>query len=281
MTGVGSTRIRHCGATGGFSLSSSAVVEGCTARSNTGIGIGTVNTAIDEGSVITGCTAIENTSDGIRIRGASTITGCIASNNVHNGILMDVASGGNGVTVIGSTASGNGMDGIKIDAGPCTILDCTAMDNDSGIHVGSNATGTITRCTASDNGIFGIHIEGTAHVSKCHLSSNVIVGIVIADHCTVLDNVCEGHAGVLGAGIDAPGARNRIEGNHVAGNLVGIRSSTAGSIDNLIIRNSATSNTTEYDISAVNSFGPIVDVSAASDISAVTGADHPWANFVH
>ena len=51
--------------------------------------------------------------------------------------------------------------------------------------------------------------------------------------------------------------------------------------DNLVIRNTACSNApgAEYSIDFGNAYGPIVNVTYAGDISTVTGADHPWANF--
>lgn len=39
--------------------------------------------------------------------------------------------------------------------------------------------------------------------------------------------------------------------------------------------------TAAYDIPAGNSYGPIIDATGAGDLSAVPGADHPWANFLY
>jgi len=50
---------------------------------------------------------------------------------------------------------------------------------------------------------------------------------------------------------------------------------------NLFLANCATDNGTAFDIGPGNSFGPIVDVVGAGDISAVPGTDHPGANFVY
>jgi len=79
-----------------------------------------------------------------------------------------------------------------------------------------------------------------------------------------------------GGGILINGTGSRVEGNTVAGTGVGFDVDGTG---NLVIRNSASGNTTDYDIAAGNAHGPIVDVGGAGDIGAVTGADHPWANF--
>ncbi len=74
---------------------------------------------------------------------------------------------------------------------------------------------------------------------------------------------------------------NRIEGNNVTTNDRGIHVSASG---NLVLRNSATSNTTNYVISANNGYGPIVNITA-SGTAAVTGnsatSTDPWANFAY
>ncbi|MHC4618134.1 MAG: hypothetical protein ACYTEQ_10320, partial [Planctomycetota bacterium] len=76
---------------------------------------------------------------------------------------------------------------------------------------------------------------------------------------------------------------NRIEGNNVTDNDRGI---DVDDSNNIIIKNTASGNTgrggspsAHYDIAANNSYGPIINVSGVGDISATTGADHPWANF--
>jgi parallel beta-helix repeat protein len=58
-----------------------------------------------------------------------------------------------------------------------------------------------------------------------------------------------------GAGVFVTGNGNRIEGNNVTFNDRGI---DVNSSANLIVRNSARSNTLEYDIAAGNAMGPIV-----------------------
>lgn len=79
-----------------------------------------------------------------------------------------------------------------------------------------------------------------------------------------------------GSCIRVIGDNNRIDSNHVSFCNVGIE--VTGS-DNLIVRNSATSNGTDYSIGAGNAYGPIVNVSGVGDITAVPNADHSWANF--
>jgi len=48
--------------------------------------------------------------------------------------------------------------------------------------------------------------------------------------------------------------------------------------NNLIVGNRVSGATAPYNIAAGNAYGPIVDVSAAGDVSAIANADHPLAN---
>ena len=59
---------------------------------------------------------------------------------------------------------------------------------------------------------------------------------------------------------------------------------------NMILKNTASGNTTNYDIAADNRYGQIVDLTATGVSPAVTGSSatgtlsvttHPWANFSH
>jgi parallel beta-helix repeat protein len=86
-----------------------------------------------------------------------------------------------------------------------------------------------------------------------------------------------------GAGINATGADNRIEGNHCTGADRGIEAAAAG---NIIIRNTCSGNTTDWVIAASNVFGPIIDrrtpgSAAVSGFSAAgsMGSTDPNANF--
>jgi parallel beta-helix repeat protein len=73
-----------------------------------------------------------------------------------------------------------------------------------------------------------------------------------------------------GSGIYTNDSRVRIEGNHVTSNAIGIEVESGG---NLIIKNSATQNTTNYDISNGNHYGEII-----TSPGVITSCN-PWANF--
>ena len=93
-------------------------------------------------------------------------------------------------------------------------------------------------------------------------------GIRVSRRSYVLNNNVYGNApgSAVGAGIHAAETDNRIEGNNLIGNDVGIEVVSGG---NLIIKNSASGNTTNYDIVDGNHVGPIGSAATATS---------PWAN---
>lgn len=72
------------------------------------------------------------------------------------------------------------------------------------------------------------------------------------------------------------GSNNRIEGNNASGNDTGVEVVAA---ENLLIRNSASDNSTDYSIASGNSYGPTVNVEGVGDISGTPNGNHPLANF--
>jgi parallel beta-helix repeat protein len=103
-------------------------------------------------------------------------------------------------------------------------------------------------------------------------------GIYGSDGNRIMNNNCVGNGRLgVGAGIHVTSLRNVVVDNTVSQNDRGIDVDSTGSF---IGRNTATMNTTtNYDIAANNSYGPIVDVAGDGDISLVSKSDHPWANF--
>ena len=93
--------------------------------------------------------------------------------------------------------------------------------------------------------------------------------IKVGSNCLVLKNNCSGNGPLAAdaAGILATGTRNRIEGNNVTNNDRGI---DVNSANNVIVKNSAGGNTTEYDIVGGNKVG-------ATSTNPVTAG--PWDNF--
>jgi hypothetical protein len=244
------------------------------------------------------CTAHDNTVDGIRCGTGCLIIHCSASNNAGFGILASDDS-----TLQNCSATGNqGSAGISTGHG-CTLTHCTANSNTSagtfsfGILTGAGCT--LTGCTAEgntntnstsspDTGV-GISTGPRSTIQTCSASSNKGDGIrVFSDSIVVANNCARNGNGGDGAGVRAIAGNNRIESNNVTTNDRGIDAGTAAPspTGNLIIKNSARANTTNYAIAPSNRYGQIVDITATgapgvngSSAASTVATTDPWANF--
>lgn len=207
--------------------------------------------------------------DGIGINDTSVaslqVLGVRASNNGQTGIRT--ASGG---AVRDCVARENGLHGIHVE-------DSTAIERCSALMNASNGIVAyvqcrIENCLADGNSGNGINVFGASTVRRCDASQNGFDGIRVANGCSVLDNRSSenGTAGD-GAGVHAVGVHNRIEANHATGNDTGI--AVDSSNGNLVIRNSAVGNGTDFDLPPAASAGPVVVA------DAVTTNSNPHANF--
>jgi parallel beta-helix repeat protein len=202
------------------------------------------------------------------------VVSCSVSGNTASGILVSNGS------VIGCTARENGDDGIHLNSGGL-VQGCTVEDNtDDGIATGTGCT--ITQCKSSSNGGDGIDATTTASISECLAYANTLNGIEFSSDSRVVGNTCDsnGVGGGDGAGLHTTGSDSRVEANNVTDNDRGIDVDAAG---NLIIRNSASGNTSNYEIVANNKVGPIVLAPDSLAISGDTGgagvgSTNPWAN---
>ena len=174
-------------------------------------------------------------------QGPNLVSGVHAWNNVVNGIEVDVAS-----VVTECTANGNDADGIQVGLGSIVTRSTSRLNNLDGIR------GTTSRITIRDN----VSVQ------------NGNDGIQVSSESFVTGNTCgsNGFNAADGAAIHVTSVDNRIEGNHVTSSDRGIDVDAAG---NLIIRNSASGNTTNYDIVGGNDVGPIGTAAASAS---------PWAN---
>lgn len=225
-----------------------------------------------------------NTEDGIRVGSGSLIKECVAEGNGRDGInALDSSS------VLDSVARMNGIVGIRAHY-RCTVSNCTASENITGILVDEDTTvvestassntlygittslgGHVINCTASDNGEQGIRaVSGYARIEGCSVSRNGEYGISVTANCLIIGNnlYFNGRGVSGGAAIFAEFGDNRIDGNHMTRNDIGI---DVDGLDNLVVRNTAIYNTgLDYDIAAGNEVGTIV--------STIAGAG-PWDNF--
>jgi parallel beta-helix repeat protein len=209
------------------------------------------------------------------------IRDCSASGNATFGIYI-----GNYCTVSGCVAYNNGSNGID-GGGISTISHCKAHLN--GGH-GINSNGSISYCSASGNALDGIRgFGGFSNISNCTSYNNTGNGIKLEGESIALNNTClgNGFSAAVAAGILASDIHNRIEGNNVSNNDIGIQVTGTA---NFIIRNSAGGNTTNnYSIAADNRYGVILDLTATGTAAAtgdsaagtLTTTTNPWANFAY
>jgi len=224
------------------------------------------------GGTLDGITDTLNNSHGVRIANG-TITGWgqsginLQSAFVRSAIVESVASRANGVSGIviyngvirGCAASGNLFAGIRASES-AFITNCTAMQN-LGHGFVLNTNGLISGCAAAYNTGDGIQAVSGCFVLNCNCTNNGFSGD--------------------GAGIHAF-ASNRIEGNNCLGADRGIDVDGA---PNVIIRNTCSGNTNNWDVVA----GNVILVVNATTAGAVTGnsggtgpgSTDPSANFTY
>ena len=218
------------------------------------------------GSGVSASTAFEVHAEDLRIEGNASFglivgEGSIVRNTTssQNGQTGIYASGEG--TVIGCTARDNGSIGIGLNVGS-TATDCTALGNNVGFAVGSGARVVHSTARLNVTGFTGMEASS---IEECSAYQNSDDGIRVTNRALVRGNVARINAG---DGIEATGNANRIEDNESLENqFVGIR--VSGTL-NLIVKNSANGNPTEYSIAGGNQVGTI------STNPATAG---PWANF--
>ena len=219
--------------------------------------------------LIENCVIANVAGDGIRLLTANSgdttssgiIRGCVISRCGGNGIDADTnTSTPRGVLVEKCTVDQCGGDGISI-LGSARIIDCTAVNN----------TGNGIECMSRQ-----------ALITGCVAENNLANGIEVGSNSRVINNACNGNGNGAsdGAGILVLGSDCHIEGNTVTDADRGIDVDGTG---NLIIKNAASGNTTNYDIVANNKVGVIVSAPNSIAISGSTGGagvgtTDPWAN---
>ena len=259
-----------------------AVLESCRAHENSG----TYGISAAVGSILVNCTATENTGlAGIHAAQGSSLANCAARRNTSSsGIFAETGS-----SLVNCSATGNiGTFGISAGIGS-SLANCSAQNNTSpetvsaGIvaNQGSTVTGCTSRSNLSTAGTLspttgmGFFLGAGSTVQNCTAHSNKGDGINVPNGCLVRENHCEFNGLFAppagdGAGIHATGSDNRIEANNVSNSDRGIDVDAGG---NLIIKNSASSNGNNYDITGPQTIGPII--TATGTITTT----NPWANF--
>lgn len=239
---------------GGSGIFASASIQNVTVRNGfvagwfVGVDLAAQNVRVE------GVT-IRNNSEGMKCGSSCIVVNCIAAGNGGVGIQTGV-----GGVISQSTSRSNGGEGINVGNGS-TVQGCSTVSN-TGNNIRAGSGCTIARCTAS---------SGASH------------GIVVGSDCLVVDNNCSFNGtGTRGdAGIMATSS-NRIEGNTCNENKsFGITTAAFG-VRNLIIKNSASDNPTNYFIGSGNKVGSTLSPTSSSvngNTGGGLGTTDPWANF--
>lgn len=272
--------LENCNASGttshGFDCGSHVVLTSCTAEDCGGYGILTGTTA-----TLTNCTATGNAEAGIGTNAGSTHIGCTASQNTKWGF-----SGGSFNVYQNCTARKNGFHGFT--AATAQFSECTSTENtlDGFLLVSFSS---ISNCVAHLNKGHGIRSGGINIIVDCVSTFNDRHGIYLASNADIVRGnncVSNGQGATPSAGIFVQGNSHRIEDNLCRSNNYGIQVTGTRST---IVRNSCSNNTTfNWSIGANNSYGPIIDRSAAvtpavngDTAAAALGSTDPNANFTN
>lgn len=248
----------------GLFAGAGALIVDCAADNNIiGLNVGA-------GSTVRSCTLSNNLSTGIATAAGCTVTGCTVRSNNGGGILTLTDS-----TVTGCTAKGD-FAGDGIDVGTHSLVkDCVAAENTGNGIVVAGDRSIVDGCIADSNGAMGIVSSGNGTgtvIRNCGTSDNVGDGINVYRQCLVTGNISSGNGSGApsAAGIHATSFSNRIEGNMVINNDRGIHLNVDAT-NCLVIRNTATGNTTQFDIIANNKVALIVTPPNSGAISGSSG----------
>ncbi|HBA84479.1 MAG TPA: hypothetical protein DCZ95_10330 [Verrucomicrobia bacterium] len=204
---------------------------------------------------------------------------CVSVGNALRGFDFDTYSiGGKGNVIEQCEVSGNATEGIIFRAYSGdwlnnTIRDCSIVDN-GGTGILFRATGSSGYCNG--NSILRCNISQNAGAGICFATTNGYHYGNVIEGCTLTDNSDTGIAMYRTR-------RSRVDGNHIAtsvarpASVYAIFSDSVSCQENLIVRNSAAGYTTEYNLSANDTYGPMVTTVGALGTSG--GDAHPWANF--
>ncbi|MFG0328206.1 MAG: right-handed parallel beta-helix repeat-containing protein [Phycisphaerales bacterium JB037] len=235
----------------GASPPTGPVIRNCVAQNNALHGIQADN------AVIENCVAIDNRGRGINVS-SSAVRGCVGSANDLEGI------GGSG-SLVNSSTIGNRLHGVTWSG---TVDACRSSANIGDGFV-LRPGSTISNSRASENTFAGINAHDGVTVRDNTARDNMAQGILVASNAYITGNNCDDNDL---AGIRVEGFSNRIDSNHATNNATGIQVVTIDG--NLVIRNSASGNATNFSVPGGNTVGEII--TATGNITASTG---PWANF--
>ncbi|GMV26507.1 MAG: hypothetical protein AMXMBFR58_25380 [Phycisphaerae bacterium] len=233
--------------------------------------------------------ALQGRSDALHGITAGGYSGIRVFNGDVGGWGGDGVQLGYGCLAESVRAASNGGYGIRIASG--VVNGCSARSNSLGGF--SSAGASFVQCRAegcgvgffcsfgsalhscvADGNAAGYYVEQDSAVVACVARNSTDQGYVVRTQARAINCESYGHATgfLISEGVcdGCHASRGTSEGFYAG---PGARA--------LITRCVASGNTTNFALSGGNSYGPIVDVAAAGDISAIPNAGHPWANFAY
>lgn len=272
-----------------------SIVKSCTVMTNaTGIRVGS-------GSVVVDCSAKYSEEQAIRTGSGCVVSRCSATDSedsfsssefgiiagdgcvISENVMRSIGNGGvvadRGNIIRNCTA--NGEVSVIVASWGSFVSDCTAYDiAGSGFFISDGSM--ILRCTSYGNGS-GITVEDGCFITDCVVHHNSGAGIWFGTGCRITGNNAEDNGTFsFGPGFRTTGRESLIDQNRSSDNSVGFHVSHTR---NLIIRNEAYSNSTNFFIVSGNRVGFLILPPYSGVISGDTDADalgmgttDPWVN---
>lgn len=232
------------------------------------------------GGRVEGVHAIHNGGTGISAGGEMAVVNCSAENNDGFGIRTTQHS-----NLLNCSASLNGSNGFQL--GQCvTVTKCSAGFNNGAGFV-TDLGSVVSECSSKSNDTYGYDLDDSCSITDCTAVFNTLDGIRCDSACTVRNNTIDrsGYLTGSGAGIRTSGTMNRIEGNNCTRADFGVYVTGTA---NFISRNTCSTNTQNFVISAGNVHGTIADRTAPGGAAIVgnsgvstMGTTDPNANIAY
>ncbi|HRJ49237.1 MAG: right-handed parallel beta-helix repeat-containing protein [Phycisphaeraceae bacterium] len=206
-------------------------------------------------AVITRCIASYNGEAGITVGAGSVVTDCVATINQGSGFFVGEAS-----TVERCTAMFNAVNGLT--ANYRVNVRGSTFSRNAGRGVEVFAGCLVESCELAENGTNQVYANNT-----CRIVSNMVAvgksnpqpAILVFGRCVIENNSITRLVDLpAGIGVKADGEHSFIGSNRVSSRFV-----------------------TPFNLDPKNSWGPIINVYQAGDISGTAGSGHPKANFIH
>ncbi len=203
------------------------------------------------GVVISHCVAEGNGANGIHVSDVSRIESCVSKVNTGEGIHLDGAG---------------------------TVADCVVYNNAAGGIIAGLAS-QVTDGTVFSVPTDAIRVSHGSSVARNSIASAGVGVRVTGDACRIEANSVV--FGVVGIRIESAGSR--VEGNSVSRGGTGI--SVSPGVGNIIVRNTCSGNTTNWDVVAGN-ICLVVQAAVSGAVSGNAGgvplgSTDPNANFTH